>query len=118
MATRNTTGRGGNRPRTHPKASINRRFATPRLGIMGRLTRDRVARIFGPLLRRARLDAGMSQEMLAEESDMDRTYPSLLERGLRNPTLFEILKLSVALEQRPGLLVDLTASQLVSKRNR
>jgi len=60
----------------------------------------------------------MSQEMLAEESDMDRTYPSLLERGLRNPTLFEILKLSVALEQRPGLLVDLTASQLVSKRNR
>jgi len=57
----------------------------------------------------------MTQEVLAEEADMDRTYPSLLERGMRNPTLFEILKLSVALEQRPGLLVDLTASQLVRR---
>jgi DNA-binding XRE family transcriptional regulator len=118
MATRNTTGRGGNRPRTHPKAPTKRPIAPLRSGIMGRLTRHGVARIFGPLLRTARLDAGMTQEVLAEEADMDRTYPSLLERGMRNPTLFEILKLSVALEQRPGLLVDLTASQLFRKKDR
>jgi len=49
---------------------------------------------------------------------MYRTYPSLLERGLRNPTLFEILKLFVALEQRPSLLIDLTAPQLVRERDR
>jgi transcriptional regulator with XRE-family HTH domain len=85
---------------------------------MVRLTRHRVARIFSPLLRKARLDAGMTQEVLAEEADMDRTYPSLLERGMRNPTLFEILKLSVALEQRPGRLVELTASRLVRERDR
>ena len=76
MATRNTTGRGGNRPRTHPKTPTKRPLAPLRSGIMGRLTRHGVARIFGPLLRTARLDAGMTQEVLAEEADMDRTYPS------------------------------------------
>ena len=91
---------------------------TGSLGLMGRLTRRRVSRVFGQLLRRARLDAGMTQEVLAEQADMDRTYPSLLERGKRNPTLFELLKLSMALEQRPGLIVDLTASQLVRERGR
>ena len=82
------------------------------------MRRQKVAVAFGRVLRETRKAKGLSQEELAAEAEFDRTYPSLLERGMRNPTLFEILKLSVALEQRPGLLVDLTASQLVSKRNR
>ena len=46
------------------------------------------------MLRRLRRDKGLSQEELAHQSDLDRTYVSLLERGLRQPSLSSILKLS------------------------
>ena len=42
-----------------------------------------VASAFGAVLGAARRDAGFSQEHLAELADTDRTYPSLMERGLR-----------------------------------
>ncbi len=45
---------------------------------------------FGQVLRRERLNAGFSQEKLALECGLDRTYISLLERGLRTPTLYTI----------------------------
>lgn len=46
-------------------------------------TRHKVAEAFGIVLRTVRDAAGLSQEQLAEAADVDRTYPSLLERGLR-----------------------------------
>ncbi len=49
---------------------------------------------FAQVLRRLRRDKGLSQEELAHQSDLDRTYVSLLERGLRQPSLSSILKLS------------------------
>lgn len=49
---------------------------------------------FAQVLRRRRRDKGLSQEELAHRSDLDRTYISLLERGLRQPSLSSILKLS------------------------
>ena len=49
---------------------------------------------FAQVLRRLRRDKGLSQEELAHQSDLDRTYISLLERGLRQPSLSSILKLS------------------------
>jgi len=52
---------------------------------------------FGRVLRGARLDAGYSQEELAERADMDRTYPSLLETGKRSPTITTIFFLASAL---------------------
>ena len=52
---------------------------------------------FGRVLRGARLDAGYSQEELAERAGMDRTYPSLLETGKRSPTLTTIFFLASAL---------------------
>lgn len=39
----------------------------------------------------ARRAQGMSQRRLAETGDFDRTYSSLLERGLRTPTFYVIL---------------------------
>ncbi len=53
---------------------------------------------FGNTLRRLRLEKGISQEKLALMSDLDRTYISLLERGLRQPSLKTILRLSKTLE--------------------
>ncbi|MBT5330170.1 MAG: helix-turn-helix transcriptional regulator [Porticoccaceae bacterium] len=55
----------------------------------------------GPVLRAQRKEKGLSQEELAHRVGLDRTYISLLERGLRQPTLGTIVKLSTALEIQP-----------------
>jgi transcriptional regulator with XRE-family HTH domain len=75
-------------------------------------TRHQVGRAFGSLLRTARNGAGLSQEELAERANMDRTYPSLLERGLRTPSLLQLLNIGNALKIQPGMLVDMTAARL------
>jgi ribosome-binding protein aMBF1 (putative translation factor) len=62
------------------------------------------ARAFGQTLRAARLERGISQEQLAEASELDRTYPSLLERGLRTPTFFVIVRLAEGLNTDPVAL--------------
>ena len=49
----------------------------------------------------------MSQEALAESSNLDRTFVSMLERGLRQPSLETIWSLSNALEISPSGLVKL-----------
>lgn len=58
----------------------------------------RPAHAFGLTLRRLRIAKRISQEQLAHNSGMDRTYISLLERGLRQPSLSTMLGLSRALE--------------------
>ena len=49
---------------------------------------------FSYVLRKLRKAKGLSQEELAYQSGLDRTYISLLERGLRQPSLSSILQLS------------------------
>lgn len=76
--------------------------------------RDRhcVARAFGIVLRTARQGASFSQEDLAHEAGIDRTYPSLLERGLRQPTLAVVVSLAAALGIEPTILVQMTVARL------
>jgi transcriptional regulator with XRE-family HTH domain len=52
---------------------------------------------FGKAVRIHRQNADLSQEDLAELSKLDRTYISGIERGVRNPTLITIYRLSNAL---------------------
>lgn len=47
----------------------------------------------------------MSQETLALESQLDRTFISLLERGLRQPSLTTILQLAKPLGVSPEHLM-------------
>jgi transcriptional regulator with XRE-family HTH domain len=68
--------------------------------------RREVARAFGVVLRSARRERGLSQEALAEHADIDRTYPSLLERGLRQPTLIHLFGIADALDMDAAELVD------------
>jgi len=49
---------------------------------------------FGKVLRQLRKDVGISQGQLALDVGLDRTYISLMERGLRTPTLFTIYLLA------------------------
>ena len=62
-----------------------------------RLKRSRVALAFGETLKLARRRRGLSQEQLATVCNIDRTYTSLLERGLRTPSLSILLDLAAAL---------------------
>jgi len=71
-----------------------------------------VAKAFGAILRAARVAAGISQEVLAERADCDRTYPSLLERGLRQPTIGKMIDIAGALHIDPAALVTMTIAQL------
>jgi transcriptional regulator with XRE-family HTH domain len=48
-------------------------------------------------LRRHRVERGLSQEKLAVDAGIDRTYVSSLERGLENPTVSVLDKLAAAL---------------------
>ncbi len=51
----------------------------------------------GAVIRERRKELGLSQEGLADEAALDRTYVGGLERGERNPTLKVLWKLSAAL---------------------
>jgi len=67
---------------------------------------------FGQALKEARLSKGLSQEELALESELDRTYISMLERDVKNPTLGTISKLAKSLGITPLDLVS-RSQQLV-----
>lgn len=75
-------------------------------------SRRRLAHAFGDALRAARQEIGVSQDRLAELCDFDRTYPSLLERGLRCPTLAMVLRIADALNIQPERLVADTVARL------
>ena len=70
------------------------------------------AQAFGRVLRAARLARGLTQEALAEAAEMDRTYPSLLEHGKREPSLSVLLRLARALHCAPAALVNATLALL------
>ncbi|MGD1873862.1 MAG: helix-turn-helix domain-containing protein [Mastigocoleus sp.] len=67
---------------------------------------------FGLVLRDLRNAKNISQEKLALEGDLDRTFISLLERGLRQPSLTTIIQISDALEIKPDELMALVAKKL------
>lgn len=75
-------------------------------------TKSKVARAFGEALRMARKEAGLSQEALALQSGIDRTFVSMLERGIRQPALSTVFALSAVLSVTPGKLVEQAARLL------
>jgi transcriptional regulator with XRE-family HTH domain len=68
--------------------------------------------IFGKVLKEQRELKKLSQEKLAELCDLDRTYISLLERGLRQPTISTLFKIANALNITPSELIKKLEIQL------
>jgi transcriptional regulator with XRE-family HTH domain len=60
---------------------------------------------FGAAVRARREDLGFSQEQLAELAGMHRTYVGSIERGERNVSLENIVKLCEALRIKPSSLM-------------
>jgi transcriptional regulator with XRE-family HTH domain len=59
----------------------------------------------GQAIRQLRLAAGISQEGLADRCGMHRTYVGGIERGERNVSFRNLLKLADALDVRPSELL-------------
>lgn len=55
-------------------------------------------KLFGKVLRDLREEAGKTQEALALDCALDRTYISKMERGESSPTFSTLLAISDALE--------------------
>ena len=62
--------------------------------------------LLGRNVREQRQALGLSQEQLALEAGMKRSYVSELERGLRNPTVRALGRLADALEVDPASLLS------------
>jgi len=73
---------------------------------------DRVRRAFGKVLKAARTSRSMSQQSLADSAGADRSYLSMLERGLQQPTLAMLLRIAKALSTDPEKLVTATIERL------
>ncbi len=56
----------------------------------------------GVTLRSARTSLGLSQEMIANNSNLDRSYVSGIERGEHNITLMNLLKIAEQLDKKPS----------------
>lgn len=54
--------------------------------------------LLGKNVKRERLRLGLSQEALAEEAGMRRSYVSDIERGTRNPSVHALGRLATALK--------------------
>lgn len=61
--------------------------------------------VFGANLVRLRQARGLSQEALAHEAGIDRTYVSALERGVYSASLDMVERLSKALEVEPHTML-------------
>lgn len=62
---------------------------------------------FGAVLRELRISQGLTQEKLAFNARLDRTFISLLERGQRQPSLATIFQISKALQLSPSAVIKL-----------
>ncbi len=59
----------------------------------------------GSIIRAKRVELGISQEQLADECGLHRTYIGSVERGERNVSLENIVRLARALRQTPSELL-------------
>ena len=59
----------------------------------------------GKAVRKKRLQLGLSQERLAEKADLHWTYIGGIERGERNVSLLNIVKIARALGATPSRLM-------------
>lgn len=72
---------------------------------MDQRRRRAILRRFGKAVRAYRVEAGVSQEKLAAIAKLDRTYVGGVERGERNLSLVNIVRLADALSVKPSTLL-------------
>lgn len=66
-----------------------------------------LATTFGTVLRNLRKKAGLTQEQLGFEAELERNFISMLERGERQPSLTTLVKLAKPLGCKASHMVAL-----------
>lgn len=67
---------------------------------------DPVLTGLGTVIREVRLKTGLSQEALAVDAELDRSYMGGIERGEHNLTLISLHKIASALGTKPSQLLQ------------
>ena len=65
-----------------------------------------VVQLLGENVRHYRKLKGMTQEQLAADAGLERSYVSDLERGTRNPSVLALGRLALALDLVPSKLLE------------
>ena len=60
----------------------------------------------GEVIRRTRRERGLSQELLAVDAGVDRSYMGGIERGEHNLTVMSLLRIASALDCKAANLMD------------
>ncbi len=74
--------------------------------------KNQIQATFGKIIRKYRLQQGLSQEKLAELASLDRTYISQIERGLKSPSISSLISLAKALKVKAHILVSEMENEL------
>lgn len=69
------------------------------------MNENKILLLFGAHVKNLRIKQEISQEQLASLSELDRTYISGIERGKRNISLLNIIKLASSLNVPPEKLL-------------
>jgi len=69
-------------------------------------------RAFGAALRESRQNAGISQEQLAEAAGLDRSFISLVERGIQSPNIVVLLRIADVLGVSASGLIAQTEREM------
>jgi len=80
--------------------------------MLGKVTKQ-PSEAFGLVLRDLRKAHGISQEALALEAGIQRNYVSLIERGINQPTITTIFKISAALNIKPSQMLELVEKSCI-----
>lgn len=72
-----------------------------------------ILKAFGRRIKTIRSEQGISQEQLGQLAELDRTYISGIERGLRNVSLINIERLAAALKVEPAELLKFSEADYV-----
>ena len=79
---------------------------------------DALRKVLGGNVRRLRRERGLSQEQLAFEAEIDRTYVSQIERAVINPSLLVLHKVAKALGSTvPDLLLGRAPNRWIAPRS-
>lgn len=71
-----------------------------------------VSTVFGRVARDRRKALALSQQALADAANINRTFLSQIERGVRQPTITTLFKLADALDVEPAALIEQVEVQL------
>ncbi|MDR2711226.1 MAG: helix-turn-helix domain-containing protein [Burkholderiales bacterium] len=75
-----------------------------------------IGKIFGEVLQQHRSQRDISQEELAFQADVDRTFVSRLERGIRQPTITTLIHIGQALGVSAATLVQEAEKEYLRRR--